>query len=167
MPFHRGHFLQSSHLKSFIGCWLHPGHTYPPYCCHTSMGVAMFLVALFYSPSQSTERSPLFCCIMKGNINTVDLAYSESFYNEVQAGPVLGWGDRCGCTGPHSERAPYLRERGYYNCYKQVVQGPPVAHVKGDPPLIIILHRAPNMLEPGLSAGCKHFRATRRWCNMH
>ena len=51
-----------------------------------------------------------------------------------RAGPVLGWGDRCGCTGPHSERAPYLRKRGYYNCYKQVVQGPPVAHVKGDPP---------------------------------
>ena len=52
----------------------------------------------------------------------------------LQSGPVLGWGDRCGCTGPHSERAPYLRERGYYNCYKQVAQGPPVAHVKGDPP---------------------------------
>ena len=69
------------------------------------------------------------------------------------AGPVLGWGDRCGCTGPHSERAPYLRKRGYYNCYKQVVQGPPVAHVKGDPPLITILHRAPNMLKPGLLVG--------------
>ena len=25
-------------------------------------------------------------------------------------------------------------KRGYYNCYKQVVQGSPVAHIKGDPP---------------------------------